>query len=236
MSVQFPQNPSEDELFVAPTGSIYIYSGGKWLGAVPNPNYEDIQGATGATGQEGPIGPTGPTGPTGGAGPTGPTGPTGTNRSPVVMPEIFVSGTPVAAFFNIPSWATQYTVMLRAVTSSEINNFRVQLGNSNGWLTSGYNSLSQNGQGGASATQTNCFIILVPTGTDLFRGQMTITRVSTGTVSTYVANGGFMRSNTTASLCYGDFNLDNIPTIDRVRVTTSGASTFTTGRIGLRYS
>ena len=236
MSVQFPQNPSQDELFVAPTGSIYIYSDGKWLGAVPNPNYEDIQGATGLTGSTGPTGDIGPAGSTGPTGLTGPTGATGTNNSPVVMPEVPVSGFPVAAFFDIPSWATQFTVTLRAVSSSDINNFRVQLGNSNGWLTSGYNSLSQNGQGGSSATQTNSFIILVPTSTDLFRGQMTITRVSTGTVSTYVETGGFMRSGSTCSLCYGDFNLDNIPTIDRVRVTTSGASVFQTGRIGLRYS
>ena len=156
--------------------------------------------------------------------------------TPVVMPEVLASGSTSVEFFGIPSWATQITVMLRAVSSTNINNFRVQLGNSNGWITSGYNSMSQRGQGGESAAQTNCFIIAVPTASDIFRGQMVITRMSDDNITTYVETGGFMRSNTTASECYGDFNADNIPTIDRVRVTTSGTSTFGTGRIGVRYA
>ncbi len=156
--------------------------------------------------------------------------------TPVVMPEILATGLTSAAFLNIPSWATQITVMLRAVSSTELNNFRVQLGNSNGWITSGYNSMSQRGQGGESASQTNCFIIAVPTANDIFRGQMVISRMSNDNITTYVETGGFMRSNSTASECYGDFNADNIPTIDRVRVTTSGTSTFGTGRIGVRYA
>jgi hypothetical protein len=156
--------------------------------------------------------------------------------TPVVMPEVFVAGATGASFLNIPSWATEIRVMLRAVSSSDVNNFRVQLGNSNGWITTGYNSMSQRGSGGEAASQTNCFIIAVPTTSDIFRGQMIITRMSDDAITTYVETGGFMRSNSTASECYGDFNADNIPTIDRVRVTTSGASTFTTGRIGVRYS
>jgi len=96
--------------------------------------------------------------------------------------------------------------------------------------------MSQRGQGGVSASQTNCFIISVPTASDIFRGQMVITRMSDDNITTYVETGGFMRSISTASECYGDFNADNIPTIDRVRVTTSGTSTFGTGRIGVRYA
>ena len=156
--------------------------------------------------------------------------------TPVVMPEVFAAGSASAEFFGIPSWATQITVMLRAVSSSDVNNFRVQLGNSNGWITSGYNSMSQRSDGGVSADQTNCFIIAVPTASDIFRGQMLITRMSDDSITTYVETGGFMRSTSTASECYGDFNADTIPTIDRVRVTTSGASTFSTGRIGVRYA
>ncbi len=156
--------------------------------------------------------------------------------TPVVMPELFVAGITSAEFFGIPSWATQITVMFRAVSSSGVNNFRVQLGNSNGWITSGYNSMSQNGQGGESVAQTNCFIIGVLQSADIFRGQMMITRMSDDSSTTYVETGGFMRSTSTASECYGDFNADTIPTIDRVRVTTSGLSTFGTGRIGVRYA
>ena len=62
MAVQFPQNPEQGDQFISPTGSIYIYSDDKWVGAVPNPNYADIQGATG------PAGPAGATGPAGGEG------------------------------------------------------------------------------------------------------------------------------------------------------------------------
>ena len=157
-------------------------------------------------------------------------------NAPVLMPEIFVAGLTSAEFFGIPSWATQITVMLRAVSSTNINNFRVQLGNSSGWLTSNYNSLSQTGNAGTSASQTNSFIILLTTQNDILRGQMIINKMSDDNITTYVETGGFMRSNTAASECYGDFNADNIPSIDRVRVTTSGASSFGTGRIGVRYS
>jgi len=156
--------------------------------------------------------------------------------TPVVMPEVLATGLTSVEFLNIPSWATQITVMLRAVSSSNVNNFRVQLGNSNGWITSGYNSMSQKGDGQSSVSQTNCFIIGVLQSSDIFRGQMVITRMSDDSITTYVETGGFMRSTSTASVCYGDFNADTIPTIDRVRVTTSGASTFGTGRIGLRYT
>jgi len=156
--------------------------------------------------------------------------------TPVLMPEVFAQGTTSAEFFNIPSWATEIRVMFRAVSSSNLNNFRVQLGNSNGWLTSNYNSTSSKGDGQLSASQTNSFIILYPTLGDLLRGQMIISRMSDDNITTYVETGGFMRANGTSCNCYGDFNADNIPTIDRVRVTTSGASTFATGRIGVRYS
>ena len=53
MAVEFPQNPAVDEQFTASNGNIYIFDGEKWVTAVPNPNYADIQGATGATGPEG---------------------------------------------------------------------------------------------------------------------------------------------------------------------------------------
>ena len=199
-------------------------------------------GPTGPSGSNGGPGPTGPTGSPGGAGPTGPTGSPGpagpagpAANSPVLLADKFVSGTTSAEFFGIPSWATQITVMLRGVSSSDVNNFRVQLGNSSGWLTSGYNSISQIGSGGVNTTQTNSFIVLVSTSGDIFRGQMIISKFST-TTQTWVASGGFMRSSTSLSECYGDFNGGSIPTIDRVRVTTSGVSSFGTGRISIRYS
>ena len=98
MAVAFPQPPYfEGQEFVTPEGLIFVYKGGRWFGANPNPKYVDIQGATGVsiTGATGPqgdrgiqgetgpqglrgeTGPTGAKGNTGDRGPIGPTGPTG---------------------------------------------------------------------------------------------------------------------------------------------------------------
>jgi len=236
MAVQFPQNPQEGDTFIS-GNLIFVFEGDKWVGA-NNSSLDSISGPAGPAGPTGDTGDTGPTGPQGNSvtGPPGPAGPTGpAANSPVVMNEIFASGT-TAEFFGIPSWTTQITVMLRAVSSSDVNNFRVQLGNSTGWITSGYNSMSQRGQGGESAAQTNCFIIAVPTISDIFRGQMVISRMSDDSITTYVGGGAFMRTSNATSICNGDFNADNIPSIDRVRVTTSGPSVFSSGRIGIRYA
>lgn len=59
MAINFPENPALNDDFIAENGNVYIFDGEKWVGAVPNPNYADIQGATGP---EGPAGPEGPGG------------------------------------------------------------------------------------------------------------------------------------------------------------------------------
>ena len=86
MAVSFPQPPyTEGQLFETIEGLKFVYRGGRWLGAVPNPNYENIQGATGVSvtgatgaqgerGIQGETGSQGPTGPQGGQGATGITG------------------------------------------------------------------------------------------------------------------------------------------------------------------
>ena len=80
MAVAFPQPPYfEGQEFVTPEGLIFVYKGGRWFGANPNPKYVDIQGATGvsitgATGPQGDRGIQGETGPQGLRGETGPTG------------------------------------------------------------------------------------------------------------------------------------------------------------------
>ena len=60
-AVQFPQNPSEGDIFVA-NGVAYTFSENKWTATAINPAYEDIQGATGATGVEGATGSPAPQG------------------------------------------------------------------------------------------------------------------------------------------------------------------------------
>ena len=63
MSVNFPPNPQPGDSFPSEAGTIYIFDGEKWVSAVPNPDYADIQGATGPQGQDGQTGATGPQGP-----------------------------------------------------------------------------------------------------------------------------------------------------------------------------
>jgi len=52
MAVSFPQNPQEGDSF-ASGNYVFVFTDDKWVSAVVNPNYQDIQGATGATGPEG---------------------------------------------------------------------------------------------------------------------------------------------------------------------------------------
>ena len=71
MAINFPSNPSQEDTFPADNGTIYVFDGEKWVSAVPDPNYADIQGATGVPGPLGATGPTGATGPKGDKGDKG---------------------------------------------------------------------------------------------------------------------------------------------------------------------
>lgn len=150
------------------------------------------------------------------------------------MPEIRADSGVIssAEFFNIPVGVKEIKVMLRAVSPSLLNNFRVQLGTDAGWITSGYDSISTSGTGTVDTTQTNCFIIGVNNAADVFRGQMIISRFDD---NTWVQTGGFKRSDTATCTTYGD--LVSAPTnIDRVRVQCTGASIFDSGRIAVSYT
>lgn len=154
---------------------------------------------------------------------------------PTIMAEQSVSGLTSAEFLDIPSWAKEIKVMLRSVSSSGANNFLVQLGTSSGFITaSQYNSISFSANGASNATQTIGFIILQPSGGTPTRGVMTISKFSE-TINTYVETGMFMRDTVSGSYCAGDLN-GFTGVIDRVRVNTTGASTFASGRICVMYS
>ena len=56
MAVNFPSNPSQDDVFYPAAGGGFIYDNGKWISVVPNPNYADIAGPPGATGPKGDDG------------------------------------------------------------------------------------------------------------------------------------------------------------------------------------
>lgn len=154
---------------------------------------------------------------------------------PTLMTEQSVTGLTSAEFLGIPSWVKEIKVMLSGVSSSATNNFLVQLGTSSGFITSSqYNSISFRADGLVNATQNIGFIIIQPTSGIPTRGAMTISKFSE-TVNTYVETGMFMRDPVSASYCAGDLN-GFAGVIDRVRVITTGASTFASGRICVMYS
>jgi hypothetical protein len=153
---------------------------------------------------------------------------------------LLVSGTAVAStsgtsidFTSIPAGVRRITVMFDGVSVSSTSSFLVQLGDSGGIENTGYNG------GGARFANasinalpfTNGFSFNNVTPSCLYSGNLILCNLSGNTWSASGVLGGsaIEFQNTTG----GSKTLS--ATLDRVRITTTGADTFDAGSINILY-
>ena len=153
-----------------------------------------------------------------------------------LLPEQTATSETEVVFDNIPSDALEITLMLTGVSASGTNNFKIQLGTASGYITSGYDSLSQNEGGQDDTPATDCFLIKNGSGTagQYKTGSMVIKKTSS---TSYVQTGQFAVSPQTTqggNVTYG--SLSSVSgTVDRLKVILSGSDTFDAGTISVSY-
>ena len=141
------------------------------------------------------------------------------------------SGTTVD-FTGIPLWVERITVIFNGVSLSAGDDILVQIG-SGSFTTSGYTSVSQQtNSGGATsgASSTSGFAIYVSDSLRTPTGTMVLTQIS---ANVWVSNHTLFASTSRASFGGGSITLSG--SLDRVRVTPTGASTFDAGTINVMY-
>lgn len=150
------------------------------------------------------------------------------------------SGTAVAStsgtsidFTGIPSWVKRITVMFDGVSLSGTDSFLIQIGDSGGLETTGYNG------GGARFTVSTLGGAAFTTGfgfnnasaATLYSGSVVLSNV---TGNTWAASGTLGGSSADfASILGGSKTLS--ATLDRVSVTRTGTNTFDAGSINILY-
>ena len=141
------------------------------------------------------------------------------------------SGTAID-FTGIPSWVKRVTVMFNNFNANGTTTILVQIG-SGSIQTSGYNSTGGGFATGVGVTtSTSGFAILNDTASDIMNGHMTITSVSGNIYSSSHCLGG----DSTRDLVYmGGGAVTLSGALDRVRLTTVGASTFNGGSVNIMY-
>ena len=148
------------------------------------------------------------------------------------------SGTSID-FTSIPSWVKRVTVMFDEVSTNGTSPPQIQIGDSGGIETTGYNC----GNLGAAAgvvvnNHTSGFVIGLNTTTwsasRVISGSITLTLLN-ATSNTWSASGSFALSNTTLMFfTAGSKSLS--ATLDRVRIgTIGGTNTFDAGTINILY-
>ena len=131
-----------------------------------------------------------------------------------------VSGTSVT-FSSIPSWVKRITFILNNVVGGS-GGFGLQLGDSGGLETTGYDAVSF-GSGGSTTSTTN-FVVRNSGDADPFFGAFTVVNISGNTwIATHAIRGSAGSGVKTLS-----------GTLDRVALITGGY-TFTTGSVNIIY-
>jgi hypothetical protein len=135
-------------------------------------------------------------------------------------------------FTGIPSWAKRITVMFNGVSTNGTSNYLVQLGDSGGIETSGYQSTAMDR---TDETQSTSGFIMSSGTADsiLIDGAMTIVLFSSST-NAWVEGGTVSRRDGGIWDFAGSKTLS--ATLDRVRITTvNGTDYFDAGTVNILY-
>lgn len=143
------------------------------------------------------------------------------------------SGTSID-FTSIPSGVKRITVMFSGVSTNGSSNLQIQLGDSGGFETTGYNSVCTRTAGTALQTNavTSGFLVNIANANNALFGAYVITLVSG---FTYTEQGNSSdQTNTANYISAGGKTLSD--TLTQVRITTvNGTDTFDAGSINILY-
>ena len=161
--------------------------------------------------------------------------------TPAQLSQPFTRGTSVAStsgtaidFTGIPSWVKRVTVIFNGVNTNGSASLSVQLGTSSGFVTTGYasssgNVFAANGCGVDSAT--GGFIINAGSSAHIRNGHMVITNIS----GNIWINSHAVGTSDNGGGQVGGGSVTTPATLDRVRITNTGANTFLAGTINIMY-
>jgi len=145
------------------------------------------------------------------------------------------SGTSID-FTGIPAWVEKITVMFSSVSLNSTGAFLIQLGDSGGVETSGYDAtliIGSNGSANTVNTSVAGFPFYSGANTFTLSGSMIITNI---TGNTWVEQGVFNNSTTTPFVTSTAGTKTLSATLDRVRITTTtGTDTFDAGTVNIIY-
>jgi len=162
---------------------------------------------------------------------------TATNAVNTLGTAVSASGTAID-FTALPSWIKRITVMFNGTSLSGSSNILVQLGDSGGLESSGYQGSSlylTSGVGGAAANSAGFIINVVSTAAQVTSGNLIINLLDTST-NTWSASGVFGSTGSNAAITLAGGAKSLSATLDRVRITTvNGTDTFDAGTINILY-
>ena len=145
------------------------------------------------------------------------------------------SGTSVEISAAIPTWAKSLTLMFSGVSTNGTDNLIVQVGDTDGYETSGYVSVSESGATIASST-AGFLATGVMGATEVLNGQMTLNLQKASTF-TWTCSGILVDAAATANLNSFAGIKSTSAALDRIRITTTGGTdAFDAGAISLRWS
>lgn len=148
---------------------------------------------------------------------------------------VTASGTSVD-FTSIPSWVKRITVMVSGLSTSSTGVAILQLGDSGGYETSGYDGATNVTSSAATTTS------VLTTGVALYGsfsavqtlvGSITLTLVDSST-NTWTATVVMARTDA-SSAGYGGYTKSLSATLDRLRLYIDGTQTFDAGTINIMY-
>ena len=144
------------------------------------------------------------------------------------------SGTSID-FTGIPSWVKRITIMFNGVSTNGASIIQVQLGDSEGVETTGYNTSTGIQAGGITSvnTYTSAFsVVLNITAATFFQGNIVFTNIN---LNEWIGRGSTSsRNGDTINNAVGSKTLSN--KLDKVRITTAnGTDTFDAGQINILY-
>jgi hypothetical protein len=136
-------------------------------------------------------------------------------------------------YTGIPTGTKIITVMFSRVSLTGTNNILVQIGDSGGIETSGYDAGSVRiSSGTADVASSSGFIIAVADAVHVFSGIMTIANLSG---NTWVASVAGVYNESTGASTVGGGTKTLTATLDRVRITRSSTNTFDFGTVNIIY-
>ena len=133
-------------------------------------------------------------------------------------------------FTGIPDDAQEITLMFNGVSLNGSNEYLVQLGTVDGYVETGYASMSQDEGGTNPSDSTEGFIILGTASHEL-RGKFDITKFSD---TAYTFEGQARKTTTGGLQAYGSLNNVN-GTITKLRIKPTGNNNFDAGSINISY-